>query len=82
MELALDQEALLAEREREQHHAVRLAEDTARIFEERYRRGLVSILEFLTAENTVFDLKNQLLGIRNDRLKNRVALALALGIGV
>ncbi len=82
VEQALDQEALLAEQEAAQHLAVQRAENAARIFEERYRRGLVSILEYLTAENTVFDLKSRLLSIRNDRLKNRVAMALAFGKGV
>ena len=82
VEQALDQEALLAEREDRQQVAVDRAEETARIFESRYRQGLVSVLEFLAAQNTVFDLESQLLDIRNQRLKNRVALALALGIGV
>ena len=82
VEQALDGETLLAERELRQHEAVSHAEDTARIFTERYRNGLASILESLGAQNTVFDMRKRLLDIRNLRLKNRVSLALALGQGV
>ena len=82
VEQALDEEALLAERELRQHEAVSHAQGTARIFAERYKNGLVSILEALRAQNTVFDMRVRLLAIRNLRLKNRVSLALALGQGV
>jgi len=82
VEQALDREALLAGQEIAQQEAVTYAENTAHIFEERYKNGLVSILEYLTAQNTVFDIKSQLLEVRNERLKNRVTLALALGKGV
>lgn len=82
VERALDNETLLAERETRQQAAVRHAVDTADLFESRYRNGLVSILDLLTAQNAVFDLKNGLLTVRNERAKNRVALALALGLGV
>lgn len=82
VEQALDQETLFAEREYRQQQAVDRAEDTARVFGDRYRNGLVSILEFLNAQNAVFDLRGDLLAIRNERLKNRVSLALALGKGV
>ena len=82
VEQALDGETLLAERELRQHEAVSHAEDTANIFTERYKNGLVSILESLGAQNTVFDMRKRLLDIRNSRLKNRVSLALALGQGV
>lgn len=82
VEQALDAEALLAERELRQHEAVSHAQGTARLFAERYKNGLASILESLRAQNTVFDMRVRLLAIRNSRLKNRVSLALALGQGV
>ncbi len=82
VEQALDRETLFADQEKQQANAVNYAEKTADIFEDRYRNGFVSILEYLNAQNTVFDSKAQLLDIRNQRLKNRVALALALGKGV
>ncbi|MGH1379058.1 MAG: TolC family protein [Alphaproteobacteria bacterium] len=82
VEQALDRETLLADQERQQQEAVIHAENTAKIFEDRYKNGLVSILEYLSAQNTVFDMKSQLLDFRNQRLKNRIALALAIGKGV
>lgn len=82
VEQGLDKETLLADQEREQQQAVYHAQNTLHIFEERYKNGLVSILEYLNAQNTVFNMKGELLRIRNERLKNRVALALALGKGV
>lgn len=82
VETALDREAVLMEQEAHLHLAAQQAEKTAEIFENRYRKGLVSILELLTAQNDVFNLQRELLGLRNDRLKNRVALALAMGMGV
>lgn len=82
VEEALDREHLLEDQEREQQRAFTYAENTARIFKERYQNGLVSILEYLTAQNTVFDIHSRLLSVRNERLKNRVTLALAIGKGV
>ena len=82
VEQTLNREALLADQERRQQKAVVHAESTARTFEERYKNGLVGILEYLAAQNTVFDMQSRLLDVRNERLKNRVALALALGKGV
>ncbi|MCG8568467.1 MAG: TolC family protein [Desulfobacterales bacterium] len=79
---ALDGEKILADQERQQQEAVFQARRTARIFESRYKTGLVGILEYLAPQNTVFNMEKELLKIRNARLKNRVALALALGKGV
>lgn len=82
VEQALNREALLADQERQQQKAVAHAENTARVFEDSYKNGLAGILEYLAAQNTVFDMRSRLLDVRNERLKNRVALALALGKGV
>ncbi len=82
VEQALDRETLFADQEAHRQEAVTHAENTTNIFEDRYKNGLVSILEYLNAQNVVFDIKEQLLISRNERLKNRVALALALGKGV
>ncbi len=82
VEQTLNRETLLADQERQQQDAVLHAEETRRVFEDRYKNGLISILEYLNAQNTVFNMKSQLIQIRNERLKNRIALALALGKGV
>lgn len=82
VEGALSRENTLIDQATQQALAVERAENTARIFQERYGRGLVNILDFLNAQNTVFNMKDELLRIRNERLKNRVTLALAIGKGV
>ena len=82
VEQALNAETLLAERERWLREAERHADAAASVFEERYRTGLVSITEHLAAQEAAFDLRRQHISVRNQRLKNRVSLALALGKGV
>lgn len=82
VESALDRETILRKREVELGAALRHALTTAEIFETRYQAGLVSILEVLTTQSAVFDIRVQLLSVRTARLNNRVALALALGKGV
>ena len=82
VEQALNAETMLAESERRLREAERHAEAAADVFEERYRIGLVSIMEHLSAQEAVFDLRAQHISVKNHRLKNRVALALSLGKGV
>ncbi|WP_194287214.1 TolC family protein [Tritonibacter aquimaris] len=82
VERALDQERILARREARLRAAVTHARATEATFETRYRAGLSTILDLLSARNAVFDIQSQLLEVRNARLKNRVALGLALGKGV
>lgn len=82
VENGLDHEAQLADQEASQRLAVAKAEQTAAVFGSRYRSGLISVLEYLSVQNTVFDMRASLLTTQQERLKNRVALALSLGIGV
>ncbi|WP_293573701.1 TolC family protein [Phaeobacter sp.] len=82
VEQALDQESLLARRETQLVAAVAHARATEGVFETRYRAGLATILDLLSARSAVFDIQSQLLSVRKDRLNNRVALGLALGKGV
>lgn len=82
VENALDNEQLLASKQRHQQQALQHAQETAAIFEQRYKRGISNILDYLAAQNTVFDMKRQLLETQQQRLKNRVALGLALGKGI
>ena len=82
VEQALDQERLLALREARLAEAVTHARATETTIETRYRAGLAGILDLLSAQNAVFDIQSQLLAVRGERLRNRVALGLALGKGV
>ena len=82
VEQALDQERLLAMREARLAEAATHARATETTIETRYRAGLAGVLDLLSAQNAVFDIQSQLLAVRADRLRNRVALGLALGKGV
>jgi outer membrane protein TolC len=47
-----------------------------------YESGLIDLLDFLQAQRRVFNIEAQTINLRNERLSNRVSLALALGKGV
>jgi len=81
VERALEQEELLRQREAQLRAALKHARTTAKVFDDRYQAGLVSVLEVLNAQNSTFDIRAQILSIRVQRMKNRVNLALALGKG-
>ena len=48
---------------------------------ERYRSGLTDIITWLEARRRAFDSRSSLLAVSNRRLRNRIALHLALGGG-
>ncbi len=52
------------------------------VFEGRYRAGLASILELLQAEDQRMNMHRQILALRGEILINRIALALAVGVGL
>lgn len=82
VEDALSQEQAL---ERQQQHlglalvSVRRSEAN---YQDKYRMGLVDILNLLTAQQQVYDIEIQLAQVTFNRLSNRVDLGLALGLGV
>lgn len=82
VERALDQETNLRQREAALNDAIGHAEGTAKLFQTRYQAGIASILDYLNAQNAVFNIRSQHLSVRADRLSNRVALGLALGKGI
>lgn len=82
VEQALDREIIFLDRETALSEALTFARKTESITAQRYQKGLVTILEYLDAQNTRFNIETDLITARNDRLQNRVALALALGKGV
>lgn len=51
-------------------------------FRRRYADGLTDIITLLTAQRTAFDARQSLISARADRLKNRINLALSLGVGI
>lgn len=78
----LNDETEFAQEEQFQQEAFLYAQRTANIFEERYKKGLVGIVDYLSVQNAVFDTEIDLLNVRKLRLANRAKLALALGKGV
>ncbi|WP_154115509.1 TolC family protein [Vibrio cincinnatiensis] len=82
VESALGQEQAL---ERQQQH-LRLALDSAQRssanYLDKYRKGLVDILELLTIQQQTYDIEIKLAQVTYNRLSNRIDLGLALGLGV
>lgn len=82
VEDALSQEQAL---ERQQQHLGLALESVRRSeasYQDKYRMGLVDILNLLTAQQQVYDIEIQLAQVTYNRLSNRVGLGLALGLGV
>lgn len=51
-------------------------------YQEKYRNGLVDIIDLLTIQQQTYDIEAQLTQIKYNRLVNRIDLGLALGLGV
>ncbi|WP_282167964.1 TolC family protein [Shewanella japonica] len=51
-------------------------------YQQKYRQGLVDILDLLTVQQQAFDIEAQLTNTTYQRLLNRIELGLALGLGV
>ncbi|GGI85592.1 TolC family protein [Shewanella gelidii] len=51
-------------------------------YEQKYRQGLVDILDLLTVQQQAYDIEAQLTNTTYQRLLNRIELGLALGLGV
>ena len=82
VESALGQEAALAEQQHQLQMALRHSEASLAHYQARYRDGLNTILDLLNAKQSAFDARIQLLQTQQTRLTNRIALGLALGMGV
>ncbi|MBK1699534.1 TolC family protein [Thiococcus pfennigii] len=79
---ALSLERSLAERQTHIATALAAARNNLAQYQRSYRTGLVDILELLIVQRTTYDLEAELDDLRRQRLDNRVALGLALGLGV
>jgi len=70
--------------ERQEGHldtAVEQASAARELTESRYRSGLVGYINVLDAQRTELDARSRLLGVRSDRLRNRVDLYISIGGG-
>ncbi|GEA60601.1 TolC family protein [Vibrio comitans] len=71
--------------EQQQTHLVEALASSQRSivsYEEKYRQGLVDILDLLTVQQQSYDIQAQLASTTYQRLLNRVDLGLALGLGI
>lgn len=62
--------------------ALKSGEQSLANYTDKYRQGLATIYELISAQTNAMDLKVSLINKKYDRLKNRVNLGLALGLGV
>ena len=51
-------------------------------YQQKYRKGLVPLLDLLNVQQQTFDLQAQLDDLIFQRLSNRIDLGLALGLGI
>ncbi len=79
---ALGMERSLTKRLSHTTEALHTSENNAEFYLNRYRNGLVSILDLLNIQQQTFNFKAQQLQITYLRLSNRIDLGLALGLGV
>lgn len=80
VEDGLGRENMLARRQGHLLRALESARRSEATYEERYRQGLVDVLDLLTAQNAAFDAAAQVIDIERERRANRITLALALGL--
>ncbi|AGA92142.1 outer membrane protein [Thioflavicoccus mobilis 8321] len=79
---ALGQERSLAKQQTHITTALAAARNNLAQYQRSYRTGLVDILDLLSVQQSTYDLEAQLDELRFQRLDNRIALGLALGLGV
>ncbi len=78
----LGQEVSLTRQQQHIEQALDSAKRSQANYEQKYRQGLVDILDLLSVQQQTFSLQAELQEIIYQRLANRVDLGLALGLGV
>ena len=79
VETALAAERYLALQETALVEAAKQSDAAEELAVDQYGRGLVDIITVLDSQRRAFNAKSSLIGIRNERLQNRIDLYLALG---
>lgn len=82
VEAALSKEQALSEQQRWNKQALKATKQNTVEYQRRYSDGLIDVLTLLSAEQQYLNNQIQLLEMRTSRLKNRINLALALGVGI
>ncbi|WED23763.1 TolC family protein [Vibrio sp. JC009] len=81
VEDAIGQEYALTKQQDHLGDAYESALRSFNTYEEKYRQGLVDILDLLTIQQQTYDKEAQLVNATYNRLVNRIDLGLALGLG-
>ncbi|WP_323752836.1 TolC family protein [Marinobacter sp.] len=82
VENAIGQESSLAKQQQQIDSALLSARRNYQQYQQKYRNGLVSVLDLLEVQRQTFDLESQLNDLIYQRLSNRITLGLALGLGI
>ena len=82
VEDAIGQESSLGNQQQQIDSALLSARRNYQQYQQKYRNGLVSVLDLLYVQQQTFDLESQLNDLTYDRLSNRITLGLALGLGI
>ncbi len=81
VETALDRERNLTQQLTHTQQALNSQVNNLAQYQQRYRRGLVDILDVLSTQQQTFNLRAQINDLTYQRLINRINLGLALGLG-
>lgn len=82
VENAIGQESSLGKQQQHIESALQSAQHNLEQYQQKYRKGLVSVLDLLEVQQEAFDLESQLNDLIFQRLNNRITLGLALGLGI
>tara|TARA_R110001592_G_scaffold356937_2_gene659488 strand:- start:3702 stop:5075 length:1374 start_codon:yes stop_codon:yes gene_type:complete len=82
VEDAIGQESSLGNQQQQIESALLSARRNYQQYQQKYRKGLVSVLDLLDVQQQTFDLESQLNDLTYERLSNRITLGLALGLGI
>ncbi|GEM79558.1 TolC family protein [Vibrio superstes] len=82
VENATGQEYALSLQQQHLSTALTSAKRSVDSYEQKYREGLVDILDLLSVQQQAYDTEAQLVNATYQRLLNRIDLGLALGLGV
>jgi len=82
VENAIGQETSLGKQQQHIENALQSARRNLQQYQQKYRNGLVSVLDLLNVQQEAFDLESQLNELTFQRLSNRITLGLALGLGI
>lgn len=82
VEDAIGQESSLAKQQEHIESALQSAQRNLEQYQQKYRNGLVSVLDLLDVQQSAFNLESQLNDLIYQRLNNRITLGLALGLGI